>query len=1369
MALLPLDLTARLSSNLITETHVISRDIDRFFIPKSGAFYGEGFKIYNLANGQLLKPNTEYRLLHLVEEASKISYKNVYAVVYIIDKNLTNVQLSYQAIGGVYQNISSVIDQQLSNYLQGTANTGIYGSIVGVPEQFPPEHHLQHSADFTGMGATLAILERIRQAMLMGNGAAFAATYQYIIDVMQDALGPINERIRDVIAYAEQIEQRTQIQNGDYKITSNPANPSSYLGYGNWVLDTNVLLYGAVTNDDVGDLIDVGTSVENNLVAIKRFFWRRDDSAAGATYVLTANKANVNEGETVRINLTTSGLSIGTKIAYKITGINEGDLVNGSLYGQFETTASGAAVLDLNIKQDMLTEGVEVIRVSLVAMPAVYVDVTVNDTSLAPTVAIKFSSSPTGVGELSSVNEGDTVYAILSTEGMAIGTVLYLLYNDSTVSNADSNTDEWPTLVTVDEADIISVPFTIKSDNINEGAETLVVNVCGTNSINTRIVRGVITVNDTSRAPSANITYAGNTAGTNIIRTVNEGSTFYAVINTENIEDGTLLDIAYTGTASAGDFSGELTRSIMVIDNTAIISFNLNNDIATEGDETFTTNIYLAGTKITESTIIIKDTSTNPTFNLRFSNNTSGTDVANTVNEGSTVYLVLTTTNIPNGKVYQLEYSGTSTANDFNNQLANTLTVSDNIANVAFTLKPDMLTEQSETLIVTLKDGNSVVGTATININDTSTAPTVNVRFSSNTAGTNTIVTANEGQTIHVFLETINIPNGDTLTLEHGGTTVVEDFATELPESVIVENNRASYSFILSNDLSFEGEETYNVKVTMTTGDTVTSNNLRVVDTSTPLMQIYFSGNDTGVGQITTANEGDTIYLVVETQGVDINTEVSANLTYTGTVGDNDISGERLTKVDINSNRLIVPYTIANDARTDGVKDMSVTVTIDDMSLTKTATIIINDTSLFNRLTESQNLVVPRGKFVRGFLISPPAISGNNDLTPLVSSIKINDKTYSIANNFNGGTYVFTGENNSGGLNGQDGLSNITLTEDKYFGNYIDTDSLNTDYTVINSDVINDGGLLTLIRIPGIGSANDTAFPGVQIGGLATTLSRAINLDTANYIGTGVIDSITGNMVYPGRVGGNNIMAFVYYNNTNDAISLPIVLGKHGPEVTGSIGVQSSLIYEIHDTYEESKLAMAPVKVFDCLDESSSTTKVVTLLAGRKYHVTAVAGGGSNDSSLIRTSQSVALSFSNSNTVYRVLDGNNVEVSDITDIVTGVVPNYIKTLKWSLSDSPVEKNKLRLFSAVPSPYVIDNKNVILKYGKGGVIDDTSRGGTTVSFVVDNIVGTTLTMTIQFDNPISGSFVPGKTTDPYGNAIDPGVGLGAAVFISEIVD
>jgi len=119
-----------------------------------------------------------------------------------------------------------------------------------------------------------------------------------------------------------------------------------------------------------GDL-DIITSMDNGIYIF-------ENNTSISTYNLVSNTASINEGLSATFTLTTTNVSAGTNIAYKISGVSSSDITGGNLSGTAVVNANGVAAISVSLLNDLLTEGVETLTISLQDKSASTV---INDTS----------------------------------------------------------------------------------------------------------------------------------------------------------------------------------------------------------------------------------------------------------------------------------------------------------------------------------------------------------------------------------------------------------------------------------------------------------------------------------------------------------------------------------------------------------------------------------------------------------------------------------------------------------------------------------------------------------------------------------------------------------------------------------------------------------------------------------------------------------------------------------------------------------------------------------------------------------------------------------------------------------------------------
>jgi len=209
------------------------------------------------------------------------------------------------------------------------------------------------------------------------------------------------------------------------------------------------------------------------------------------------------------------------------------------------------------------------------------------------------------------------------------------------------------------------------------------------------------------------------------------------------------------------------------------------------------------------------------------------TPVANTVNEGSTLTINVTTQNVDDNS--NLYWSLTNAA-DFS-VTSGSFTITGNSG--SFTVNPDadVLTEGAQTFVVQIRTesvSGTIVGTSSaITINDTSQAPPASYTTS---ASANDI---DEGSPLTVTVTTSNVADATTL---YWTATNSTDFGTS-SGSFTITSNTGSFTVTPTADTATEGEETFDVEIR--TGSILGT----IVDTLTSI-----TINDTSQGASITAD-----------------------------------------------------------------------------------------------------------------------------------------------------------------------------------------------------------------------------------------------------------------------------------------------------------------------------------------------------------------------------------------------------------------------------------------------------------------------------------------------------------------------------------
>lgn len=216
------------------------------------------------------------------------------------------------------------------------------------------------------------------------------------------------------------------------------------------------------------------------------------------TYTLASNKTSVNEGETITFTLSTTMLDTGTVVPYTITGITLSDLNSGALTGSFTTDATGKSVLQVQISDDNLTEGIEILTITLNGK-SISKSVTINDTSvLVPTYDVGWYNNPAGNdAKLDSANEGDIIFLVVKTTNVPNGTSVNIQLEGTGIDVNDFDGNGLNDTFVINN-NTTYMRCVLSSDLVTEGTEILTAIAKINNVI---ISSSTIVISDTSHAP----------------------------------------------------------------------------------------------------------------------------------------------------------------------------------------------------------------------------------------------------------------------------------------------------------------------------------------------------------------------------------------------------------------------------------------------------------------------------------------------------------------------------------------------------------------------------------------------------------------------------------------------------------------------------------------------------------------------------------------------------------------------------------------------------------------------------------------------------------------------------------------------------
>lgn len=579
----------------------------------------------------------------------------------------------------------------------------------------------------------------------------------------------------------------------------------------------------------------------DNIIATR---WVRvNDTSRSAQYVLRFSAdenggttvQTTSEGETVYLIIETKNVPDGTEFGLIYTGTTDAD--------DFVNERPNTVVVNENfraipfkVKEDTLSEGTETFGVVLTSQGSAVssVSLEVFDTSIGVGGNIGFStmasSFPTSA--LTHVDEGSTLYLIFNVPASQNGMVYNLVY-EGTV-NATDFANVRSTTVTIANGRGV-VRYDIKEDAANEGEELFRVRVYEPG--NTKLVASSqVFIRDTSTSPTYDVTFTDGEYSDVILDEVDEGKIVYAVIRTNNVTDGDYLYLDwYVGnrpaTTANSDVLNNPLRSVRVFDGRAVAVINLAKDETTEGDEYLRLDIRtstdssapIVGTK----SLLVRDISKTPEYNIRFTSMLSGGTVLNgqTLLEGLTVYAQIETKNVPDGTALWINYDSPSIAiasqEDFTTPLPSQVIINNNKATLTYQSIADWNRDNGTVIQEEFRLNLYKNAQMTIKVADAFVRfidPTVSIRPSANAAGTGTLDIVNEGESFFLIIETTNVIDGSVLpitaTIDDVTMDVAKGYVTqEIAKQIVINNNFAAIPVKLTKPMPIEVDSTMAFRV----------------------------------------------------------------------------------------------------------------------------------------------------------------------------------------------------------------------------------------------------------------------------------------------------------------------------------------------------------------------------------------------------------------------------------------------------------------------------------------------------------------------------------------------------------------------------
>jgi hypothetical protein len=435
------------------------------------------------------------------------------------------------------------------------------------------------------------------------------------------------------------------------------------------------------------------------------------------------------EGQSIAVTLTTTGILNGATVPYTITGITQADLSVGTVSGNF-TISSNTNTLEFRFARDSATEN-ETMRIS-VNNGNTFLDIPITDVPAGNEILTLSPSTFSYNDRIVLTITGGTPNGSFEFANFAQGIDPVFYFNNrwkpeyaSTIGTAyfDEN------------GNFSNPPYTALGPTGSDlgGSTTATVNrtfwIFNTTTKNFRSFN--YTIN-----PEAAFFISGtdNTQGPLY---VNEGTTGFFKVTTANIPNGTVVyPKLIGGTLSANDFTNTGAGGITIQNNVATFQITFTADTFTDGQTEYAELVvqYPNGTtKNSYGNIFVSDTSLDAaSYSL-----TKTVPTGSTANEGTAAYFYLTTNQSAN-LYWVLEGTGItnddieaagaydSDGNYYSYGADRSGIINSTYYQLFILFKNDVRTEGNETLTVNIKTGSTtgqVVASAVVIIGDTSLYP----------------------------------------------------------------------------------------------------------------------------------------------------------------------------------------------------------------------------------------------------------------------------------------------------------------------------------------------------------------------------------------------------------------------------------------------------------------------------------------------------------------------------------------------------------------------------------------------------------------------------------------------------------------------
>jgi hypothetical protein len=195
--------------NLIVDEEQTAVGNNGVIVPTYAPYYA-GSLIVETATAVLVR-GVDYYVGELSPHVTSITNLEASNTIILINPQTDPYTVTYQCVGGEYQNVSAAIASHSGHVYTGPID---WNQVVNEPDLFPPSAHPHVIDDVIGWGYLVESMERIRQAIIVSNVPA----YEYLVDWVTRAIEDIPTATCGDILYGDPIKRPLSL--GGYHLLS---------------------------------------------------------------------------------------------------------------------------------------------------------------------------------------------------------------------------------------------------------------------------------------------------------------------------------------------------------------------------------------------------------------------------------------------------------------------------------------------------------------------------------------------------------------------------------------------------------------------------------------------------------------------------------------------------------------------------------------------------------------------------------------------------------------------------------------------------------------------------------------------------------------------------------------------------------------------------------------------------------------------------------------------------------------------------------------------------------------------------------------------------------------------------------------------